>query len=254
MTCLSCYGFKLLKRLHIDPGPRCEREFENHKQRTRGDADEVEFVRQTQEELTALINRAIVRTQTSGTASGLPLVELEAHARSLVNDAFPASRWPDTLDPVPLLYKRLGNMHSLRGSGVAALQCAVKGCAFTEWKRGPEWAYDLHDLVRLMTAIVVQPPNRAAFRDRTFLSPDEFWDVYHGLLHMLLVASEKTFGPDAAYVRAVRRWFDDTVEGAKEPLPGSPGFEERFSAAHEKLLSWAGVDEKHWPIASGSSQ
>ena len=181
-------------------------------------------------------------------ADGLPLVKLEAHARNLINDAFPASRWPDTLDPVPLLYKRLGNMHSLRGSGVAAFQCGVKGCAFTDWKLGPEWVYDLHDLIRLMTAIVVQPPNRTAFRDKTFLNSKEFWDVYHGLLHMLLRASEKTFGSDTAYTRAVRKWFDDTVEGTEDPLPGSPKFQERFRAAHEKLLSWAGVDEKYWPV------
>ena len=212
----------------------------------------MEFVRQTQEELTELINRTIVRMQTSA-VDGLPLVELEAHARNLVNDAFPASRWPDTLDPVPLLYKRLGNMHSLRGSGVAAFQCAVKGCAFTDWKRGPEWAYDLHDLVRLMTAIVVQPPNRVVFRDKTFLNSSEFWDVYHGLLHMLLVAAENTFGPDATYAGAIRAWFNDTVEGTKEPLPGSPEFEERFAAVHDKLLAWAGVDEKYWRVTSGSS-
>ncbi len=211
---------------------------------------EVEFVRQTQEELTELINNAILEIKTS--PDGLPLVELEASARNLVNDAFPASRWPDTLDPVPLLYKRLGNMHSLRGNGVAAFQCSVKGCAFTDWKHGPDWVYDLHDLIRIMTAVVVQPANRAAFRDKTFLDSRGFWDVYHGFLHMLLLASRKSFGSDAAYTRAVQKWYDDTLEDTEEPLPGSPGFEGRFGEAHKKLLSWAGVYEKYWQVNSNS--
>ncbi|RYP18823.1 hypothetical protein DL765_003703 [Monosporascus sp. GIB2] len=226
--------------------PRCEREFESHKRRTFNDMSEVEFVREAQEELTELINSAIIKMKTS--PDGLPLVELEARARSLVNDAFPGSRWPDTLDPVPLLYKRLGNMHLLRGNGVAAFQCSIKGCAYTDWKLGPEWVNDLHDLIRIMTAIVVQPSAREVFRDQHFLSSREFWDAYHGLLHTLLLTSQNTFGSDASYTRAIKRWYDDTLEGAEEPLPGTPGFEDRFKAAHRKLLSWAGVGEKYWRI------
>lgn len=234
-----------LGELILRLGPRCEREFEKHKRRTFNDMSEVEFVRQAQESLTDLINNTIMAMKTS--PDGLPLIELEARARGLVNDAFPASRWPDTLDPVPLLYKRLGNMHSLRGNGVAAFQCSIKGCAYTDWKLGPEWVYDLHDLIRIMTAIVVQPPNRAAFRDKNFLNSKEFWDAYHGYIHMVLCAAEKTFGSDVGYTRAIRKWYDDTLEGTEEPLPGSPGFEGRFKAAHHKLLYWAGVDEEYWP-------
>ncbi|RYP92614.1 hypothetical protein DL770_001256 [Monosporascus sp. CRB-9-2] len=226
--------------------PRCEREYESHKRRTFNDMSEVEFVRETQEELTELINSAIIKMKTS--PDGFPLVELEARGRSLVNDAFPRSRWPDTLDPVPLLYKRLGNMHLLRGSGVAAFQCSIKGCAYTDWKLGPEWVNDLHDLIRIMTAIVVQPSAREVFRDKHFLSSREFWDVYHGFLHTLLLTSQHTFGSDASYTRAIKTWYDDTLEGAEEPLPGTPGFEDRFKAAHRKLLSWAGVSEKYWRL------
>ncbi|RYP72841.1 hypothetical protein DL769_004356 [Monosporascus sp. CRB-8-3] len=225
---------------------RCEREFESHKRRTFNDMSEVEVVRESQEELTDLINSAIIKMKTS--PDGLPLVELEARARSLVNDAFPDSRWPDTLDPVPLLYKRLGNMHALRGNGVAAFQCSIKGCAYTDWKLGPEWVNDLHDLIRIMTAIVVQPSAREVFRDKYFLSSREFWDAYHGLLHMLLLTAQKTFGSDASYTRAIKRWYDDTLEGAEEPLPGTPDFEDRFKAVHRKLLSWAGVNEKYWRV------
>ncbi|RYP53104.1 hypothetical protein DL768_001881 [Monosporascus sp. mg162] len=224
--------------------PRCEREFEGHKRRTFNDMSEVEFVRETQEELTELINSAIIKIKTS--PDGLPLVELEARGRSLVNDAFPRSRWPNTLDPVPLLYKRLGNMHFLRGSGVAALQCSIKGCAYTDWKLGPEWVNDLHDLIRIMTAIVVQPSAREVFRDKHFLSSREFWDVYHGFLHTLLLTSQNTFGSDASYTRAIKTWYDETLEGAEEPLPGTPGFEDRFKVAHRKVLSWVGVSEKYW--------
>lgn len=235
---------------------------------------------QAQKSLTNLINNTIMAMQTSratATSSTIddddlvpPLTTLEARARSLINDAFPASRWPDTLDPVPLLYKRLGNMHSVRGgSGTAALRCGVKGCAYTTPKSGPDWVYNLHDLVRLLTGVVVQPASRAAaLRDRDFLSfarspasrdgkngggggggKGEFWDEYHGLLYMLLGAAERTFGSDAAYARAVRTWYDDVLEGAEEEeLPSSPSFAVRSRAAHRKLLFWAGVEEWQWPV------
>lgn len=288
---------RTLIHTYATQGARCEREFKKHKRRTLNDMSEIEFVHQAQKSLTNLINNTIMALQTSratATPSSSasidddivpPLATLEARARGLINDAFPASRWPDTLDPVPLLYKRLGNMHSVRGgSGTTALRCGLKGCAYTTPKAGPDWVYDLHDLVRLLTGVVVQPASRAAaLRDREFLSfaprpaatattstsssldggkngsggggggggggKGEFWDEYHGLLHMLLGAAERTFGSDAAYARAVRTWYDDVLEGAEaEELPESPSFAARFRAAHRKLLFWAGVEEENWVV------
>lgn len=171
---------------------------------------------------------------------------LEVRLGDLANQALPHSRWPNTLEPLPSMWKMLGAMKT--SDYMNSVKYSVKGCAYTQRKRGPAWAKILMTLVQALARVAILPPYHPAFQDRTFLARGEAWNAYEGYLGFLLPAAEKAYGKDMLWCRAIRKWHDDVVRDAENPRPGTAAFKKRFRTAHMKLLAFAGVEKGQWDL------
>ncbi|KAJ4386891.1 hypothetical protein N0V93_009790 [Gnomoniopsis smithogilvyi] len=221
---------KLLEQYHFV----CQ----SHEEEHASDRALIKNVLQTQEEVTDLINRTLVDFTASPSLQAIH--ELEAKALALTATAFPRSYWPQRLDPLPTLYKRLGNMSSMLGQPLPALRYSVKGCAYTQLRNGPDWTSDLLDLVKLLVPVA---SNVRTFGDDMPMKAAELWIVFMGYLHMLVGLASKLYGKHALYTKAVERWFGDLLEGVNPALLATAGFKRKLKVAHSRLLEWAGVED-----------
>ncbi|ORY63529.1 uncharacterized protein BCR38DRAFT_437070 [Pseudomassariella vexata] len=230
---------------------RCEKETEAHNAITSNDRSKIEVIRQTQEQMTELINGTIVTMMSDPQSrSLLSPTELETKVKDLAARAYPDSQWPKNLDPMPLLWKRLGNMCSLQSQPLAALRYSIKGCAYTDVREGQEWNSDLLDLIRILISIVIQLDGE---EDNEGLpGRKELWNSVLGYLNMLRKMADQNFGEETGYARALRRWLANVVEAADELEEGAwaDGYEGRFGDVHGRLLAWAGVEKGQW-VANG---
>lgn len=222
-------------------GPRCVKEIASHEKQNALDTQHTENVLRIEEEVTNLINQSLLRFTASPSQQAIE--DLESSAQTLKAAAFPKSRWPQTLDPLPTLYKRLGNMSSMLNQPLQALKYSVKGCAYTQVRCGPDWASDLLDLIKLLVPVA---SNARAFGEGIPLKAAELWIVFVGYLHMLAGLARKLYGDNALYTKAVENWFGELMEGVNPALLATAGFKRKLKAAHIRLLDWAGVgDSSH---------
>lgn len=188
--------------------------------------------------MTSLINTSLVDFTSSSSPESMA-ADLESTALALTAAAFPAAHWPEGLDPLPTLYKRLGNMYSMLNQPLPALRHSLKGCAYTQVRCGPDWASDVLDLVKLLVPVA---SNARALGGGIPMQAAELWIVFVGLLHMLVGLARKLYGAEALYTRAVARWFGELLEGVNPALLATAGFRRKLKAAHSRLLDWAGVE------------
>lgn len=214
------------------------KEFSFHEKEDAGDKHHIENVLRTEEEVTELINQSLLKFTASPSPEAMKDFESSAHA--LTAAAFPKSCWPQTLDPLPTLYKRLGNMSSMLDQPLQALRYSVKGCAYTQVRCGPDWASDLLDLIKLLVPVA---SNARTFGDEIPLKAAELWIIFVGYLHMLVGLARKLYGENALYTKAVERWFGELLEGVNPALLATAGFKRKTKAAHARLLEWAGVKD-----------
>lgn len=219
-------------------GPRCVKEYSSHEKEDAGDMRHIENVLRTEEEVTDLINEYLLNFTASPSPEAID--SLESNAQILTAAAFPNSCWPQTLDPLPTLYKRLGNMSSMLHQPLQALKYSVKGCAYTQVRCGPDWASDLLDLIKLLVPVA---SNARTFGDEIPLQAAELWIIFVGYLHMLAGLARKLYGGNALYTKAVERWFGELLEGVNPALLATAGFKRKLKAAHARLLVWAGVGD-----------
>lgn len=232
----------LLIRLATHEGHRCVKEFSFHQQGDAGDDTHLETVLRTQEDVTDLINDSLVKFTSSPSPGAIS--ELQTGALSLAAAAFPNSHWPQGLDPLPTLYKRLGNMSSMLNKPLPALKYNVKGCAYTQVRCGPDWASDVHDLVKLLIPVA---SNVHTLGEEIPFKAAELWIVFMGYLQMLVGLARKLYGGKAVYTQAVERWFGELLEGVNPAVLATAGFKRKLTVAHARLLEWAGVEE---PVAA----
>lgn len=229
----------LLMSSEIHPGHRCVKELSSHAKGNADNTNHIENCLRIQEEVTDLINHSLVDFTTSPSPGAIH--DLETRALSLTATAFPGSQWPLSLDPLPTLYKRLGNMSSMIDQPLDALRYSVKGCAYTQVRCGPDWTSDLLDLVKLLVPVA---SNVRSFGDEMPLKAAELWIVFVGYLHMLVGLATKLYGKNALYTKAVEKWFGELLEGVNPALLATAGFKRKLKAAHTRLLEWAGVQDE----------
>jgi SET and MYND domain-containing protein len=156
--------------------------------------------------------------------------------KAVTDQAFPNGEWPQALQPLPLVNISIADMFRLQGNYLEALRYGLRGSLLCR-RSGSKWVHYFFDLVQRLARLVLQPN----FKDNRFVTSKEIWDIYHGYLRELTITVNMVFGANTSWSKAVKRWWDEVLESAGTPRPGTAAFAKRFKAAQAKLLVWAEV-------------
>lgn len=164
----------------------------------------------------------------------------------LTTRIFSKRDWPDTIWPMGDMNLELARLYKSCNNHPQVAIYAIKGCLAETRRSGPQWVDALFQLLQLISPIVVSRQDGVGTQELGFPSDRQLWDFFHGLLHELVLQSEKVFGADTIYSKAVANWYNDAMDSADKPLPGQRGFHKRFNTAQSKVLLWAkaGVNQR----------
>jgi hypothetical protein len=204
----------------------------------------------TEEKFVEYINQALKDADAFSTDAAVE--QVKGNVSLLAAQVFSKREWPDTLWPMGDMKLTLAKLYKSYDNHPQAGIYAMQGC-LADTLRGPQWVDDLHQLLQLITPIVVLGQKGRWAIEPGFPSTRQLWDFFHGLLHELKMQSKKTYGGDASYSKVIANWYSDGMDAAADkPLPGQTGFPKRFNEAQSKLLSWANVDVSRRVVLSSS--
>ncbi len=175
----------------------------------------------------------------------------------IVTTAYPPQgKWPDHIDPLPLARMTLAGMHKTNGELVKALRYGLKGCLFagsTRRRRGPVWVSDLHELLRILVEIGMEPDDSSDYENDVVPNRLHIRLVTSAYFQELCLAAKRAYGSDAAFTQAVLRWAAVFRNVPNQPPPSHPEFAKRFVESQLKLLDWANIPKSRAVVLSAES-
>jgi len=204
-----------------------------------GDTSQVTSLGESQSAILDLMNVTIQASKDSGE---MDAERIYTKIKDVADQAFPNGDWPQALQPLPLVHSSIADMYKVQRNYLEAFAFGLRGCLQCR-RSGQAWVHHLFDLVQHFVPLVLQPNESALFKDKKFLTEKELWDVYHGYLRELAITSTKVFGPNTTYSKAVKRGWDEALDSAGKPRPGTSAFAKKFKTAQAKLLAWAEVTD-----------
>ncbi|KAK4227007.1 hypothetical protein QBC38DRAFT_391919 [Podospora fimiseda] len=177
---------------------------------------------------------------------------IETKLRTIMCSTFPATQWPDIIEPVPLARLCLAILYLDQGKVDHAVRNALKGKLMSRRRSGPEWVNEMMDVIQvLMVAGSLRPDDAIYKQDPTFPTSTYIQTVTYGYMYETCKKAGEIFGGGSEYTKGICDLFAKLmeqrriVEGAT--LPGSKEFEREFEEAQGKLMEWA-VVPKHYGI------
>ncbi|RDW68633.1 hypothetical protein BP5796_09290 [Coleophoma crateriformis] len=243
------FSFTWLSKEKFLGGSRCQEELRDCQAWASKENISVHVFADTENEILQCLNRVIKDRNTSGTRKALE--QIEADFSLLTTRVFPKQDWPDTLWPMNDVKLLLAKLYKDNENHQQAVIYALKGCLGFTRRSGPEWDDTLFELLQFIALLVIPERKGISAKPSSFPGDQQLWDFFHGLLHQLLLQSEKTFGLDTAYTKAIITWHANAERSAGRPLPGETGFSKRFDKAQSVILSWAEIDMSRKIVLTG---
>lgn len=178
--------------------------------------------------------------------------QVKVNLSLLTTRIFSKRDWPDTIWPMGDMKLELAELYKSCNNHPQAAIYAIKGCLAETRRSGPQWVDALFRLLQLLYLVVVLGQDGSRATEPGFPSDRHLRDFFHGLLHELALQSQKIFGADTSYNKAVANWYSDAMGSADKPLPGQRGFPKCFDTAQSKVLLWAETDISRRIVLSSS--
>ncbi|KAK4163361.1 hypothetical protein QBC43DRAFT_355110 [Cladorrhinum sp. PSN259] len=163
---------------------------------------------------------------------------VETTLRTIMCNTFPATQWPDIIEPVPLARLCLAMLYLDQGKPDPALRNALRGKLVSRRRTGPEWVNEMMDVIQVLMVAGSLTPDK--IQDPTYPNPIDIQTVTYGYMYETCKGAGEAFGGDSEYTKGICELFASLVgkkvDGEK---PGSRGFEKEFVEAQGRLMEWA---------------
>lgn len=165
----------------------------------------------------------------------------------LADEGYPDGNWPHHLEPMPAIYRALGNMYVTLRFAIG-IEFMLKGTLHIRDRRSPAWVRELMDIAKILIVLSQADGSStyswvAAVRDPHKLERCHLRDVARGYLALSTIAAKSVFGLDSKFTQAVYKWAADWIQYRKEDLMESDEFQKRYKDSQAVLLEWAMMDE-----------
>ncbi|KAM0253961.1 hypothetical protein ACHAQJ_007030 [Trichoderma viride] len=224
---------------------RCVVECERHCDGLSSNVNTIPLILATQAELFDVIDEA--RNQAWAVPSTFNISQHLAKLDKITKTGYAGRRWPDDLEPLPIVLKTLASLCERHGDLVNAIRMRVKALVFTRLRNNLHYSEDLVDFVVSLSTFTMYP-NHVAFLDRTLPKVKDFQDVYIGHLYGLHEVLLKFYGEQGRVTRVINEFKQTEIAKYHGPRPTTRAFRRRFKASQETILKWAGLDVKHWTV------
>lgn len=169
-------------------------------------------------------------------------IDFQQKIWAILQRGYPEGRWPNHLQPLPVVYLGLGAMY-FELKYVIGLEFVLKGTIYGSHRRGPIWARELLYLTKFIVYVAQAGEDdikwTAATKNAELLDRATMRNVARGYACIVALAGKFAFGMDNRFVRALYTWAGDIVEYPGDPDIHTEVFKQRFGDSQERLLTWA---------------
>lgn len=162
----------------------------------------------------------------------------------LLDNGYPNGAWPHHIEPLPSIYRTLGNMYRDLHF-VVGLEFLLKGNLCQQARSGPSWVFQLQEMAKFLTFLAQADDDEVkwagATRNRHNVQRKTMRDVARGYLCLACVASKFALGLDSSYARALHDWAHHAIDHPRDPKIHTEEFREQFRASQGIMLLWANM-------------
>jgi SET and MYND domain-containing protein len=216
--------------------------------------DSLRSLHEVQGKMIKLMNNTVTAVSKPGRYKEYENIEkMEVQMLSAAGSAMKDGKWPEHLDPMPMVRNTLAWLYLNKREFFAATRHALSGTLMSRYRSGPEWVNNLCTLTQCLAAIAACSRDEPFFNTGDFISLKETQRAVGGYGMVLCGDAGLVFGGKSKYTEFLCDWFAWVVKGAEVPKPGSREFEPLFWEAQKKLLAWADIDTSFAIVLPGSS-
>ncbi|KAK3318085.1 hypothetical protein B0H66DRAFT_477139 [Apodospora peruviana] len=235
---------EILKREHFFDCrcTRCKSEEKEHKMVSVKNNTQISTFHKTQRDMLDLMKSAVLASRYPGLHPTFEdLGGIETQLRTIARRAFPASHWPDHIEPLPSARLSLAALFLAQNKPIPALRNALRGKLMSRRRSGPEYVNELFDVVMVLVTVGSLPPDAPVFDDASFPAVGDIRTVSYGYFYEMCKEAGTVFGGDATYTMTICGMFAAMVAKKADAKPGSKEFEKEFEVAQVKLMNWASI-------------
>lgn len=236
-----------LLRTDIDknPGEQCMQEIAEHVAASVDRQYHLHLLQQAQMDLQNVSYQAVEAFNSRQIVQ--VCIDFQEKVRDILKRGYPASQWPNHLEPLPTTYLTLGGMY-LQLNYAVGLEFLLKGTLYARDRRSSIWPRELLSLTKFIIYVAQADGDEikwtAATKNVELLNRVGMRTVARGYACIVSLAGQFAFGLNSKFVRALYSWTGDIIDYPGDAEIHTDDFQQKFAGSQERLLTWACMNPK----------